>query len=196
MSKLALSQGCGELRRCAKKMKTSVLLLSFILSPPLWGQDAARDNGATTVDQPKFPEVPLPPQRTSEFQVPLYRKYDSLEELKDWAYHTSRFGGWTKTIEFAGREVHYSVRTFTSGIATYELIFFTLDHRGKIAPFLAIPVRNREMRVKVEGEEIAVYAFIDSKLTPILSFSAHMLPRIPDKRRAQHLLSPDKQGTK
>lgn len=166
-------------------MKTSFLILLFILSSPILWQVGASDNSATTDDQTRFPEVPPPPQRASEFQVPLYRNYESIEELKDWAYNTSRFGGWTETVQFAGREIHYSVRTFTSGVATYELIFFMLDHRGKIAPFLAIPIKNLEMSVKVEGEEIVVYAFIDSELTPILSFSAHMLPRIPGKRRAQ-----------
>ena len=166
-------------------MKTSGLILLIILSPPIWGQDQSSDDEPTATHQAEFPEVPQPPQRPFEFQVPLYQDYDSLEELKDWAHNTSRIWGWTNTIEFAGREVHYSVRTFTSGVATEELIFFTLDHRGKIAPFLAIPVKNREMKVKVEGGKMVVSAFIESELTPILSFSSAMLPYLSDKSQAQ-----------
>jgi len=54
-----------------------------------------------------------------------------------------------------------------------------MDHRGKISPFLAIPLKHRELRVKVEGSQVIVSAFIDSKLTSIMSFSELMLPTLP-----------------
>jgi len=160
-------------------MKISLLFLFFMVSQPIWAQNQERDDDPATGDRTEFPETPLPPQRPSEFHITLYQDYDSLEDLEEWAYNTSRFGGRIKTIEVSGREIYYSVRTFTGAHTTCEIIFFALDHRGKISPFLAIPLKHREMKVKVEGTQIVVAAFIESKLTPILSFTPDMLPRLP-----------------
>jgi hypothetical protein len=41
------------------------------------------------------------------------------------------------------------------------------------------------MKVKVEGGKMVVSAFIESELTPILSFSSAMLPYLSDKSQAQ-----------
>ena len=105
----------------------------FFAAQTTYGQDREKTGDPAKVDTTKFPEVPLPPQRPTEFDVPLYRDYDSQDELKEWAYNTSRFGGSVRTIQLSGREIHYSVRTFTGGYSTYEIIFLALFHFRRTA---------------------------------------------------------------
>ncbi|MCB1206993.1 MAG: hypothetical protein KDN18_22255 [Verrucomicrobiae bacterium] len=167
-------------------MKILGIILMFVATVAVWGQDKAPIAERAKVGTTVFPEVPLPPQRTSEeFKVPLYCTFESVDELKDWAYNTARFGGWVETIKFSSREVYYSVRTFTSSTSTCEIIFFAEDHRGKIAPFVAIPLKHHDLSVKVAGNQVIVEAIIDSVLTPIMSFSDAILPSLPEEPKAQ-----------
>lgn len=167
-------------------MKILGIILMFVATAAVWGQVKAPIAERAKVGTTVFPEVPLPPQRTSEeFKVPLYCTFESVDELKDWAYNTTRFGGGVETIKFSNREVYYSVRTFTSSTATYEIIFFAENHRGKIAPFVAIPLKHHELRVRVVGTQVIVEGFIDSEFTPMMAFSEAMLPSLPEEPKAQ-----------
>lgn len=120
-----------------------------------------------------FPSVPSP-GLIPDFSVKLYQRHDNLDQLNEWA--NTPFGGWATKTEFAGREIYYSTRTFTSGVATNELIFFTKNRDGKLSPFLAIPLVTRELEIEAEESRIVVKAFINSQLTPILAFTPEMLP--------------------
>ncbi|MCF6314313.1 MAG: hypothetical protein L3J39_17830 [Verrucomicrobiales bacterium] len=174
-----------------KPMKILVSAFSFLVIGTTCAQENETSAKSHDRETTKFHETPPPPGRRLGLSIglyrgydSLYRSYDSLDQLEKWAAETM-FGGWVKTIQLSDRKIYYSVRTFTSGLPTYEVIFFSLDHRSKISPFLAIPLKGRELRVKAEKSRIVVEAFIDSTLTPILSFTSDMLPRLPIKTRAQ-----------
>ncbi|MEM1441171.1 MAG: hypothetical protein AAGF67_02435 [Verrucomicrobiota bacterium] len=161
------------------------LLLLLLLGSLSLGEEketGTATDSETSGDVPR--ELISPPLRTSLDDVSIYRGFDSLEDIKDWAYHTSRFWGGAARLEFSGQEIFYSTRTFTSGTATTEIIFFSRNHRERIFPLLLIPLMYRELHVKVEDSQVVVEAFVDSKLTPVLSFTGDMLRDLGEREAA------------
>jgi hypothetical protein len=76
--------------------------------------------------------------------------FENLQDLKKWA--TSTWGGGSlETVTLDNKTIHYSWRSFTSGLPTTEIIFFT-QQNGKYISFLEIPTQRRELKVEVNNE--------------------------------------------
>jgi hypothetical protein len=83
-------------------------------------------------------------------EIPNQERFASFDELERWAKDCFG-GGWcTKfTTRWHGKDVElcYSIRTFTSGVATMEVIFWRPDEQGGWIRTVGTSVMRAEFKV-------------------------------------------------
>jgi hypothetical protein len=104
--------------------------------------------------------------------------FADFAELKVWATESSFGGGGAMALKLDGKDVFFSNRTFTSGLATSELLFYSAGLDGRLRVFLTVPTQHKEHRLAIENNHIVVRCYnATSKDWPIaMTITAAMLP--------------------
>lgn len=104
--------------------------------------------------------------------------FADFAKLNGWATGSSFGGGGAMALKLDGKDVFFSNRCFTSGIATSELLFYSAGLDGRLRVFLNVPTQRKEHRVAIENNHIVVRCYnATSKGWPIaMTITAAMLP--------------------
>ena len=106
--------------------------------------------------------------------------FSTVTELDRWASSTWG-GGWMESLKLGDTPIHYTLRRFTSGIGSSELIFWCKRNDDQIRPFVIVPVQyNMTFRIEARDGKIAIdadrYDPIRKGSKPALEISPYLLP--------------------
>jgi len=106
--------------------------------------------------------------------------FADYSELQNWAHSSSFGGGGSGKLQLDAKRIYYSIRSFTSGRASSETIFYTKIADGRIKSFLVVPIQWVSHRVRhSKNKESAILEYYDTKTKKwlvVFELAGWMLP--------------------
>ena len=90
--------------------------------------------------------------------------FASFDELAFWANSHEWTGGHAGKVNLDGIEIYLSSRSFTSALATTEIVLYFWDCSSlHIKPFLIIPTQRKNMRVSSIDKVVVIDSYSPSQ---------------------------------